>query len=66
MCLPAAARYFLSGVMHSLFTCDSGCWIVREQIPDSASQNLCYEDRQLDIGGSIEDSSAPDCVVITS
>ena len=39
-CRPAAARYFLSGVIHSRFTCDSGCCIVREHIPESASQNL--------------------------
>lgn len=26
--------------MHKRFTCESGCWIVREQIPDKASQNL--------------------------
>lgn len=37
---PAAARNFLSGVMHRRLTCDSGCWMVLEQIPESASQNL--------------------------
>ena len=26
--------------MHNRLTWDSGCWIVREQIPESASQNL--------------------------
>lgn len=37
---PAAARKRLSGEMHSRFTCESGCWIVREQMPERASQNL--------------------------
>lgn len=37
---PAAARKRLSGEMHSRLTCESGCWIVREQIPERASQNL--------------------------
>lgn len=37
---PAAARNRLSGEMHSRFTCESGCWIVREQMPERASQNL--------------------------
>jgi hypothetical protein len=31
----------LSGEIHSRLTCDSECWIVLEQIPESASQNLC-------------------------
>lgn len=33
----------LSGVIHSLLTCDSGCGIVREHAPDRASQNLGLE-----------------------
>jgi hypothetical protein len=37
---PAAARKRLSGEMHSRLTCESGCWIVREHIPERASQNL--------------------------
>ncbi len=37
---PAAARKRLSGEMHSRLTCESGCWMVREQMPESASQNL--------------------------
>lgn len=37
---PAAARYRLSGDMQRRFTCESGCGIVREQIPESASQKL--------------------------
>ncbi|KAI5308264.1 hypothetical protein KEM55_009123, partial [Ascosphaera atra] len=35
---PAAATYRFSGVMHSRFTCDSASWIVREHIPERASQ----------------------------
>lgn len=37
---PAAARKRLSGEMHKRLTCESGCWIVREQMPERASQNL--------------------------
>lgn len=37
---PAAARKRLSGEMHRRLTCESGCWIVREQMPERASQNL--------------------------
>lgn len=41
---PAAARYLLSGEIHRRLTWESGCWIVREHIPDKASQNLhCAE-----------------------
>jgi hypothetical protein len=36
---PAAARKRLSGEMQRRLTCESGCWIVREHIPDRASQN---------------------------
>ena len=38
--LPAAAIAVLSGVISSLLTCDSGCWSVRWQMPEGASQNL--------------------------
>lgn len=37
---PAAARKRLSGEMQRRLTCESGCWIVREQMPERASQNL--------------------------
>ena len=43
-CRPAAARKRLSGEMQSRLTCESGCWIVREQIPERASQNLGHEE----------------------
>lgn len=37
---PAAARKRLSGEMQRRFTWESECWIVREQMPERASQNL--------------------------
>lgn len=37
---PAAARKRLSGEMQRRLTWESGCWIVREQMPERASQNL--------------------------
>ncbi len=37
---PAAARVRLSGEMHRRLTWESGCWMVREQMPERASQNL--------------------------
>jgi hypothetical protein len=37
---PAAARKRLSGEMQRRLTCESGCWMVREQMPERASQNL--------------------------
>ena len=37
--LPAAARNCLSGVISSLFTCESGWRMILEHMPDGASQN---------------------------
>lgn len=45
--LPAAAKYLLSALSANLFTCESGCWMVREQMPDSASQNLIVRSYEL-------------------
>jgi hypothetical protein len=33
--------------MQSRFTCESGCWIVREQMPERASQNLAKGRQQI-------------------
>jgi hypothetical protein len=68
---PAAARKRLSGEMHSRLTCESGCWIVREQMPERASQNLKQGVSSHSQGSRVHDlrsaaGRVPDGMVVTS
>ena len=60
---PAAARNRLSGEMQRRLTCESECWIVREQMPERASQNLGRSEEACAEGGQVY---IPYCVIIAS